>query len=113
MPESYFLSCNLARAGQSRGPANDTQARYRAAFVAMLVLNLAAPTLGTAESALKALVDNLHKRGNGAGCHPLPAVTRVDSSAVHVAIAQATLAIDTTPADVAGCCRDTATTSRE
>ncbi|MFT4562895.1 MAG: 3-hydroxy-9,10-secoandrosta-1,3,5(10)-triene-9,17-dione monooxygenase [Gammaproteobacteria bacterium] len=94
VPEHRFLSYGAATAYQSPGRTINSESLYMAAFVPMLVLNLAGPALGAAETALRAFVANLNEKGSKAGTYPLPGIARVDAPATHEAIATARMQID-------------------
>ncbi|MFT4583926.1 MAG: 3-hydroxy-9,10-secoandrosta-1,3,5(10)-triene-9,17-dione monooxygenase [Gammaproteobacteria bacterium] len=94
VPEHRFLSYSAATAYQSPGRTTNSESLYMAAFVPMLVLNLAGPALGAAETALAAFVANLNEKGSKAGAYPLPGIARVDAPATHEAIATARMQID-------------------
>jgi 3-hydroxy-9,10-secoandrosta-1,3,5(10)-triene-9,17-dione monooxygenase len=94
VPEHRFLSYGDATAYKSPGRSANPGSLYMAAFVPMLVLNLAAPALGAAEYALRAFIANLEEKGTKAGAYPLAGVARVDAPAAHEAIALSRMQID-------------------
>jgi len=94
VPEHRFLSYADATAYNSPGRATNPGSLYMAAFVPMLVLNLAGPALGAAEGALHAFIANLEEKGAKAGAYPLAGIARVDAPAAHEAIALARMQID-------------------
>ncbi|MBI2800257.1 MAG: hypothetical protein HYX63_08220 [Gammaproteobacteria bacterium] len=92
VPAHRFLSYGDATAYRTPGAKINPGALYRAAFVPMLVLNLAGPALGAARFALAWFVDNLRSKG-AAGTYPLPGVAKVDAAAAHAVIATAEMQI--------------------
>ena len=94
VPAHRFLSYQAATAYRTPGAAVNVGSLYQAAFVPMLVLNLAGPALGAAEYALNVFVANLHDKGAAAGSYPLAGQSRVDSPATHETIATARMQID-------------------
>lgn len=95
VPAHRFLSYADATAYRTPGASLNPGALFRAAFVPMLVLNLAGPALGAAEAAWQAFVTHLRDKGAAAGAYPLPGLTRAEAPATHEVIANARLAIDT------------------
>jgi 3-hydroxy-9,10-secoandrosta-1,3,5(10)-triene-9,17-dione monooxygenase len=95
VPAHRFLSYQDAVQYRTAGAKQNTGAVYRAAFVPMLVLNLAGPALGAAERAWQCFVDHLNQQGAKAGVYPLPGIPKIDAAAAHHAIAEARLKIDT------------------
>lgn len=93
VPAHRFLSYSDATAYRTPGALVNLGVVYRAAFVPMLVLNLAGPALGAARFALASFVDNLRSKGTAAGTYPLPGVAKVDAAAAHAVIATAEMQI--------------------
>ena len=94
IPAHRFLSYHAATAYRTPGAAINRGSVYQAAFVPMLVLNLAGPALGAAEFALRAFIANLNDKGAAAGAYPLPGLPRIEAPATHEVIATARMQID-------------------
>ena len=94
IPAHRFLSYLAATAYRTPGAAINRGSVYQAAFVPMLVLNLAGPALGAAEFALRAFIANLNDKGAAAGAYPLPGLPRIEAPATHEVIATARMQID-------------------
>ncbi len=94
VPAHRFLSYAHATQSSTAGARVNPGALYQAAFVPMLVLNLAGPALGAAEAAWRYFVSNLTALGAQAGAFPLPGLTRIDAAATHAMLATTRLQID-------------------
>ncbi len=95
VPAHRFLSYADATQYRTSGGRTNPGSLYRAAFVPMLVLNLAGPALGAAEAAWRYFVTNLNTPGARASSYPLPGLARREAPAAHETIANARLKIDT------------------
>ncbi len=94
VPAHRFLSYAHATQSRTAGAQVNPGALYQAAFVPMLVLNLAGPALGAAHAAWRYFVANLTTLGAQAGAFPLPGLTRIDAAATHTMLATTRLQID-------------------
>ena len=94
VPEHRFLSYTKATQYRTEGAQTNTGAVYKAAFVPMLVLNLAGPALGAAEQSLRSFIGSLDELGEKAGSYPLAGIPRVDAPAAHEVISTARMQID-------------------
>ena len=94
VPEYRFLSYTDATQYKTAGAKEDTASLYMAAFVPMLVLNLAGPALGAAEQALRWFIAKLNEPGEKAGSYPLAGEARKEVSAAHEVISTARMQID-------------------
>ena len=94
VPKHRFLSYTDATQYKTEGAKKNTGNLYMAAFVPMLVLNLAGPALGAAEQALRCFIARLNDLGEKAGSYPLAGVARADAPAAHEVISTARMQID-------------------
>lgn len=86
-----LLSYSEACAGTSPGLRDNPEQSFNAAFVPMLVLNLAGPALGIAEQALEDFTTTILSQP---GAYPITGEARLDASQAHTLLTEAEMRID-------------------
>lgn len=91
VPREQMLSYGGACAGTSPGLIDNPESVFNAAFVPILVLNLAGPGLGIAEQALQDFTESLLSKP---GAYPITGEVRSNSSQAHILLAEAEMRVD-------------------
>ena len=91
VPGDRLLSYKPACAGDSPGLVSNPEPVFSAAFVPILVLNLAGPALGIAEQALADFSETIMVKS---GAYPISGEARIDAPQAHTMLAESEMRID-------------------